>query len=166
MTGWLPATLWVVLGAIFVGCVHDFSALVGSMRDRGMSIGKAAQRIIGPRAMTLFHLIIFFGIALAMGVFVHVIARMFSIGEGWDPQDPLADPSSFPSAVLPSGALIVLALVMGWLLHRRRFSLAPTTAVASVIVLVTVWIGMRAPLVGVSAEAWPAQRSWTLILLA
>ena len=59
--GWLPAMLWVVLGAVFVGCVHDFSALVVSMRARGMSIGKVAEGIIGPRAMTLFHLIIFFG---------------------------------------------------------------------------------------------------------
>ncbi len=68
--------------------------------------------------------------------------------------------------MLPSGVLIVLALVMGWLLHRKRFPLAPTTAVAFMIVLVTVWIGMRAPLVGVSAEAWPAQPRWTFILLA
>jgi carbon starvation protein len=151
--GWLPATLWVVLGAIFVGCVHDFSALVLSMRDRGMSIGKVAERIIGPRAMVLFHLIIFFGISLAMGVFVFVIASMF-------------DPSMFPSAVLPSGVLIVLALIMGWLLYRRGFPLAPLTAIGFVIVMVAVWIGMKNPLIGVSAEAWPAGRGWTLILLA
>ena len=77
--GWLPAMLWVVLGAIFVGCVHDFGSLVVSMRARGMSIGKVTEGIIGARAKTLFHLIIFFGIALAMGVFVYVIAVMFSI---------------------------------------------------------------------------------------
>ncbi len=134
--GWLPAMIWVVLGAIFVGCVHDFSALVVSMRARGMSIGKVAEGIIGPRAKTLFHLIIFFGIALAMGVFVHVIAVMFSITDDWDPQKPLADPSSFPTAVLPSGVLIVLALVMGHLLYRRRFPLLPTAAVGFVLMLV------------------------------
>lgn len=164
--GWLPATLWVVFGAIFVGCVHDFSALVVSMRDRGMSIGKVAEGIIGPRAKMLFHLIIFFGITLAMGVFVFVIASMFSIGENWDPRNALADPSSFPSAVLPSGVLVVLALIMGWLLHRRGFPLAPTTAVGFLIVLVAVWIGMKTPLLGVSPEAWPAGRGWTFILLA
>ena len=57
--GWLPAMLWVVLGALFVGCVHDFGALVVSMRARGMSIGKVTEGIIGRRAKTLFHLIIF-----------------------------------------------------------------------------------------------------------
>ncbi len=164
--GWLPAMLWVVLGAIFVGCVHDFSALVLSMRDRGMSIGKVAEGIIGPRAKMLFHLIIFFGIALAMGVFVYVIATLFSLGDDWDPLNPMADPSSFPSAVLPSGVLIVLALIMGWLLYRRRFPLAPTTAIGFAIVMAAVWIGMKNPLIGVSADAWPAGRGWTMILLA
>ena len=164
--GWLPATLWVVLGAIFVGCVHDFSALVLSMRDRGMSIGKVAEGIIGPRAKMLFHLIIFFGISLAMGVFVFVIATLFSLGDNWDPLNPMADPSSFPSTVLPSGVLIVLAVIMGWLLYRRRFPLAPTTAIGFVIVMIAVWIGMKNPLIGVRADAWPAAGGWTLILLA
>ena len=41
--GWLPAMLWVVLGAIFVGCAHDFGALVVSMRAQGMSIGKVTD---------------------------------------------------------------------------------------------------------------------------
>lgn len=151
--GWLPATLWVVLGAIFIGCVHDISALVVSMRDRGMSIGKVAEGIIGPRAKMLFHLIIFFGISLAMGVFVFVIASLF-------------DPSMFPSAVVPSAVLVGLALIMGWLLYRRNFPLAPTTAVGFVIVLVAVWIGMKTPLAGVSPAAWPTGRGWTFILLA
>ena len=109
--GWLPAMLWVVLGAIFVGCVHDFSALVVSMRAKGMSIGKVTEGIIGKRAKTLFHLIIFFGIALAMGVFVYVIADLFAISSSWqrtwDPGQPIPDPASFPSAVGPSGVLIV-----------------------------------------------------------
>ena len=125
--GWLPATMWVVFGAIFVGCVHDFGALVVSMRARGMSIGKVTEGIIGARAKTLFHLIIFFGIALAMGVFVYVIAVMFSITEQWDPQHPMADPSSFPTAVFPSAALIVIAMAMGYLLYKKRFALGQTS---------------------------------------
>ncbi len=163
--GWLPAMLWVVLGAVFVGCVHDFSALVVSMRARGMSIGKVAEGIIGPRAMTLFHLIIFFGIALAMGVFVFIIARLFAISPSWDPNDPLADRGSFPSAVLPSGALIILAMVMGHLLHRRGFPLGPTTAVGFVAMLAAVLAGMKWPLLGLGREAWPGHATFVVILL-
>ncbi|MFQ5349808.1 MAG: carbon starvation CstA family protein, partial [Thermoanaerobaculia bacterium] len=163
--GWLPAMLWVVLGAIFVGCVHDFGALVVSMRARGMSIGKVTEGIVGPRAKSLFHLIIFFGIALAMGVFVYVIAVLFSISESWDPAEPMADPSSFPTSVFPSALLIAVAMAMGWLLYKRKFPLLPTTAVGFVLMLLGVWGGLEWPLLWLDRASWPAQGGWILILL-
>ena len=163
--GWLPAMLWVVLGALFVGCVHDFGSLVVSMRARGMSIGKVTEGIIGHRAKTLFHLIIFFGIALAMGVFVYVIAVLFSISDKWSPDEPMADPSSFPTAVLPSALLVVLALAMGHLLYRRKFPLLPTTFVGFALMLFGVWGGLRLPLLGLERDAWPGLPGWIIALL-
>jgi carbon starvation protein len=163
--GWLPAMLWVLLGALFVGCVHDFSSLVVSMRAKGMSIGKVTEGIIGKRAKTLFHLIIFFGIALAMGVFVYVIAVMFSISDAWDPQQPMADPSSFPTAVFPSAVLIGLAMIMGYLLYKRQFPLLPTTAVGFVLMLAAVWGGLRFPLLWMDRTTWPDLNVWIVILL-
>ena len=47
--GWLPALLWVALGSVFMGAVHDFSALVISLRHRGHSIGEIAGQVISPR---------------------------------------------------------------------------------------------------------------------
>ena len=163
--GWLPAMLWVVFGAVFVGCVHDFGSLVVSMRAKGMSIGKVTEGIVGPRAKTLFHLIIFFGIALAMGVFVYVIAVMFSITEAWNPEEPMADPSSFPTAVFPSGALIAIAMVMGYLLYRKKFPLLATTAVGFVLMLFSVWGGIEWPLLWMERGAWPGMSTWIVILL-
>lgn len=164
--GWVPAMLWVVLGALLVGCVHDFSSLVVSMRAEGKSIGKVAEGVIGRRAKSLFHLVIFFGVALAMGVFVYVIAVLFSISEAWDPNEPLADTASFPTAVLPSGALIVMAMVMGYLLYRKKFPLLPTTAVGFVLLLLAVWGGLELPLLGLERSSWPGLSGWILILLA
>ncbi len=164
--GWLPAMLWVVGGALLVGCVHDFGSLVVSMRARGMSIGKVAEGIIGHRAKTLFHLVIFFGVALAMGVFVYVIAVLFSISPDWDPQQPLADTASFPTAVLPSGSLIAMAMVMGYLLYVKKFPLIPTTAVGFVLMLTAVWGGVQLPLLGLERSAWPGMSGWISILLA
>jgi carbon starvation protein len=163
--GWLPAMLWVLLGALFVGCVHDFGSLVVSMRAKGMSIGKVTEGIIGKRAKTLFHLIIFFGIALAMGVFVYVIAVMFSISDAWDPQQPMADPSSFPTAVLPSAVLIGLAMIMGYLLYKKKFPLLPTTVVGFVLMLAAVWGGLRFPLLWMDRSSWPDLNVWIVILL-
>lgn len=164
--GWAPALLWVVLGAIFVGCVHDFGALVVSMRARGASIGKVAEEVIGRRAKVLFLLIIFFGVALAMGVFVYVIAVLFSITPRWDPARPLADPSSFPTAVLPSAALMVLAAAIGWLTYRRGVRLGWLTAVGFVLMLASVWAGLELPTLGLPREAWPGQPAWIGVLLA
>jgi carbon starvation protein len=135
------------------------------MRAKGMSVGKVTEGIIGKRAKTLFHLIIFFGIALAMGVFVYVIAVMFSISDAWDPQQPMADPSSFPTAVLPSGVLIVLAMIMGFLLYKKKFPLLPTTAVGFVLMLAAVWGGLRFPLLWMDRSTWPEQTVWIVILL-
>jgi len=163
--GWLPAMLWVVLGAVFVGCVHDFGSLVVSMRAKGMSIGKVTEGIIGARAKTLFHLIIFFGIALAMGVFVYVIAVMFSITEQWDPNEPMADPSSFPTAVFPSAALIAIAVVMGYLLYKKKFPLGPTTVVGFVLMMLAVWGGLEWPLLWMDRAGWPDMSTWIIILL-
>jgi carbon starvation protein len=164
--GWGPAMAWVVLGALFVGCVHDFSALVISMRARGVSIGKVTEGIIGRRAKSLFHLIIFFAIALAMGVFVYVIADLFAISDAWDPAVPLADPSSFPSAVLPSAALMVIAFAMGHLMYRKKFPLGPTTAVGFLLMMLSVWAGLQLPLLGMDRAAWPSAAAWTIMLLA
>lgn len=163
--GWGPAMAWVVLGALFVGCVHDFSALVVSMRARGVSIGKVTEGIIGKRAKSLFHLIIFFAIALAMGVFVYVVADLFAISDTWDPAVPLADPSSFPSAVLPSAALVAIAFAMGYLLYRKNYPLGPTTAVGFVLMMISVWAGLQSPLMGMDRASWPSPAIWTILLL-
>jgi carbon starvation protein len=86
--------MWVVLGAVSAGAVHDFGSLAVSLRARGMSIGKVTEGLIGRRAKTLFHVIIFFLIALATGVFVDIIGLLFT-------------PDHYPESVLPSGALII-----------------------------------------------------------
>ena len=118
--GWLPAMLWVVLGALVVGCVHDFGALAVSARSRGMSIGVVAQGLMGPRAKSLLHAIIFFGISLAMGVFVYIVAQLFS--------------GSYPQSVMPSSVILLLALAVGWLVRRRGFNLWRLTAIAFVVI--------------------------------
>lgn len=163
--GWGPALLWVVLGALFVGCVHDFSSLVVSMRARGMSIGKVTEGIIGQRAKTLFHLIIFFAIALAMGVFVYVISDLFSITAAWDPDRPLADAASFPTAVLPSAALVVVAMAMGYLLYRKAYPLGWTTLVGFLLTLAAVWGGLVWPLLWFDRSSWPDPATWIFVLL-
>lgn len=144
--GWMPATLWVVFGAIFVGAVHDFGALAVSIRAQGLSIGKITESLIGPRGRTLFHIIIFFLIALAMGVFVHIIATLFS-------------PDFYPESVLPSTLLIGIALAIGIGMYRRQWGLVPLTVFGFVAMFFMVTVGIRYPIVGPSLAEW----KWLLL---
>jgi len=165
--GWLPALAWVVFGAIFVGCVHDFSALVLSARHQGKSIGALCEDVLGPSAKALFLALIFFGVSLAMGVFVYVISVLFSWGADFQPERLSASVTSFPEVVLPSAGLMVIALVAGWLLYVKKLPLLPVTAGGFCLLLLLIWVGYRNPTVGVAeAGSWPAQGSWIWVLMA
>ena len=59
MWGWVPALIWVLFGSIFIGAVHDFGALIVSMRNKGQTVGDIAGRVISPRVRVLFLLILF-----------------------------------------------------------------------------------------------------------
>jgi carbon starvation protein len=145
--GWLPAMIWVVFGALLIGCVHDFGALVVSARGRGMSIGVIAEGIMGRRAKSLMHAIIFFAISLAMGVFAYVVAVLFSADQ-------------YPQSVVPSAAILALALTVGHLVRKRGFNLWVLIAISFALVLVTVVLAPRFPIL------WASVPGWTWVLLA
>ena len=147
--GWLPAMIWVVVGAIFVGAVQDFGALVVSIRARGMSLGQVTGNLVGRRGKTLFHLVIFFLIALAMGVFVHVIAVLFSA-------------NFYPESVLPSGLLMGIAIAMGIRVHRSGASVRTLTAFGLLLAPALILLGLRYPIIGPSLAQW----KWMLLAYA
>ncbi|MCP3978441.1 MAG: carbon starvation protein A [bacterium] len=144
--GWVPAMLWVVVGAVLIGCVHDFGALVVSVRARGQSIGVVAAGLMGPRAKSLMHAIIFFGVSLAMGVFAFIIATLFM-------------PQFYPQAVVPSVLILVLALGIGWLVRRRKANLWKLIGFGFVIVLAGVAVAPGMPV------SWGSRTGWILVLL-
>ena len=75
--GWLPAFLWVVLGTIFMGAVHDFGALVVSVREKGKSIADITGSVINPRVRTMFLLFVMMLTWLVLAVFAMAIAGLF-----------------------------------------------------------------------------------------
>lgn len=141
MWGWVPAMIWIVLGTIFIGAVHDFSALAVSLRAKGKSIGKVAESIIGHRAKSLFHAIIIFLIALAMGVFVQVVSQLFSA-------------NFYPEAVFPSVSLMVLAVIMGVLFYKKGVPLGRLTVVSFALTLIAVYLGRVLPAPDLAVPTW------------
>ena len=138
--GWLPALLWVVLGTIFLGAVHDFSALILSLKHKGRSIGDIANDLIGPRARLLFQLIIFFLLSMAMGVFVLVIASLFT--------------ELYPDAVIPVFSLLFIALLIGYLTYKLKYSIVKSTLLGLFLMFLMLWIGVQIPVTGVSITNW------------
>ena len=144
--GWLPGMLWVVLGTLFIGAVHDFGALVLSMRNRGLSIGQVAEDLIGKRAKSIFHLIILFLMCLVMGVFVRTVAGLFT-----------AD--FYPESVFPTFFLMLVAMVMGWATYKRGASIGKATAIGFTLMIASIFVGLQTnPIL--------PQNTWVLILLA
>jgi len=76
--GWLPALLWIVFGCIFIGAVHDFSTLVGSVRHKGSSVAEVVRAHIGSRAFYLFLGYIWLSLIYVLTAFTDVTARAFT----------------------------------------------------------------------------------------
>lgn len=129
--GWLPALLWVFFGTIFLGAVHDFGTLVISLRNEGRPIGELVRDLIRLRAGTLMMLIIFFLLALAMGVFDLIVAILFT--------------DFYPVSVIPVLSLIPIAALVGWLIYRVKLAPAAATVVGVVLMFAMVEVGLKVP---------------------
>ena len=124
--GWLPALLWVVLGSIFIGAVHDFGALVVSLRNRGHSVGDVAGRLIAPRTRLLFLLILFMALTVVLAIFGLVIALIFAF---------------YPESVLPVWISMPIAVGIGFWCYRRGGNLLMPSLIALATIYLAVWIG-------------------------
>ncbi|MEQ8849530.1 carbon starvation protein A [Botrimarina sp.] len=153
--GWLPALLWVVLGSIFVGAVHDFGSLVVSLRNRGQTIGEAAGRIISPRAKLLFLLVLAFALTIVIGIFGLVIAVIFQV---------------YPESVLSVWTAMPLAMLIGAFVIRPGRPLLAPSLVALGLLYLTVWLGayywpIEMPTVGALGPFGSPVVLWTAVLL-
>jgi len=155
--GWVPALCWVVFGTLLVGAVHDFSALVLSIRHKGQSVGSIAHDVISPRTRLLFLLVIFFLVALAMGVFVLVISGLFAA-----PDAANIPATAHPEAVFPTYSLMLIAMVIGFLVYKKNMPLWPMIGVGFVLMLITTRIGLDMPITGFTAGDW----TWSLLIYA
>jgi len=136
--GWVPALLWVVFGSIFAGAVHDFGALVLSMRHDGRSIGDITGSVVNPRTRSLFFLIIFFCLWIVIAIFAILMANLFV---------------QYPQCVFPIWIEIAIAMGLSWYLYEKKGSLLIGSIVAIVLMYLTIWIGLYIP-VALSKATW------------
>jgi carbon starvation protein len=151
--GWVPALLWVVLGAIFIGGVHDFGSLVASLRHKAASIGEIVK-VHMPAAHKFFLIFVWIALLYVIIAFTDITAQTFKT---------VLVQGSFGPAVAGSSILYIIAAVaMGILLYRFKVKLWLATLIFLPLVLFIIWVGPRLPqplltlLGGISIKQWDA----------
>ncbi|MCF7941353.1 MAG: carbon starvation protein A [Spirochaetia bacterium] len=147
--GWLPALIWVVVGSIVMGAVHDFSALVMSLRNQGKSISEIAAQYISKRIRFAFFLIVFIELWLFLAILGMIIAVIFSM---------------YPEAVFPVWMEIPIAVLLGWAIYKRQVGVTGVTVLAVTAMYITVVLGHFLPINMPAIGAMPNTGSWTIIL--
>ena len=143
--GWGPAVLWVLIGSIFIGAVHDLGALTVSLRYRGRSIGDVCKHLMGGRARLLALLIIFFLMSVVVGLFCNTMAQLFV--------------NFNPDAIIPSFGLMVVAVAVGISVYKFKFPLAITTVVALAVFAGLILWGTEQPILSYEWFAAPQTRA-------
>lgn len=165
--GWLPALLWILLGAIFIGGVHDITALTASVRHKARSIAEVVREHMTRRSYLLFLGFVWLALLYIIVAFTDVTASTFI---GRVPVDDSAQPEYVlgPGIATSSLLYLVIPLVMGLLLKFTRLPLWAATVIFLPLVAVAIWIGQDIPLdlaALLNISEPQAQRVWTVLLL-
>lgn len=148
--GWVPALLWVFVGSIVMGAVHDLGSLIISMRNQGKSISDYTARYLNSRSRLLFFVIVFLELWIVIAIFGMVIAIIFDM---------------FPASVAPVWLQIPIAMLLGYLIYRKGASFGWWSLVAVVTMYATIVLGAYFPLQMPAIAGVPATGVWTAILL-
>nr|XP_061803705.1 peptide transporter CstA-like [Nerophis lumbriciformis] len=124
--GWVPALIWVLVGSIFIGAVHDFGSLVVSLRNKGQTVGDIAGRVITSRTRILFLTILFVALTIVLAIFGLVIAAVFK---------------AYPAAIFPCLIQIPLAILIGSFLHQKGANILIPSLIALAIMYLSVIYG-------------------------
>jgi carbon starvation protein len=149
--GWLPAIIWVFVGSVIMGAVHDFGALIISMRNKGVSVSEYTSRYINSRTKAFFFFVVFLELLIIIAIFGLVIAVIFAM---------------YPGSVLAVWLEIPIAIWLGYMVYKRGGSLTTYSILAVLMMYAAVALGLWLPLKMPTIAGIPATGVWTIILLA
>ncbi|UCF71756.1 MAG: carbon starvation protein A [candidate division WOR-3 bacterium] len=129
--GWGPAVLWIFLGSIFIGGVHDFSSLMISVREKGRSIATVAEQVLSRNARLFFSIFLWLTLILVIAVFAASAAKTLS---------------TTPQVAVPTFGLIVVAFVVGILTYRFNVNLIISTVIGIILLFGLIVLGYYLPI--------------------
>ena len=151
--GWLPVVLWVLIGGIFFGAVHDYGALFASIRHKGQSIGEVIAVNIGDRAKKLFLIFSYLTLILVVAAFASIVASTFQATYVDGVLDVAASETNASVAMI-SLLFIVMAVLFGFFVYRKGAPISVATIVGCVGIVICLFIGLNWHPIYLSNTAW------------
>ena len=152
--GWLPAYLWIIIGNVFFGGVHDMSSLVASIRNKAKSIAEIGSMYLSKRAGFIFKLLIWLALLYVIAVFINVAQMTFNAKMPVVENGKIVKEIPIGGGVATSAVIyIALAVIFGFLVYHLRKSLKVATAVFVILVYGAVYVGQLFPL-NLPPNAW------------
>lgn len=159
--GFIPCLLWLILGAIFIGAVHDYSALFASMREEGKSIARVAEKSLGKAG---FIILISFTISMVLlvtsaflGLAAVALTSLVPIKQlGLEPSQIffktiMVDTTRMATiGAIASTSVIVITLfspLIGYLLYKKGISSYYAALLAIFACIASIQIGISYPLI-------------------
>ena len=147
--GWVPVMLWVLIGGIFFGAVHDFGSLFASIRHKGQSIGEVIAANIGERAKKLFIIFSYLTLILVVAAFASIVANTFN---GFTADGALNHDNA--AVAMISLLFIVMAIVFGFFVYRKGAPLSVATIVGVIALVACLAIGLNFHPIYLNGTTW------------
>ena len=159
MFGWVPVVLWILVGGIFFGGVHDFGALFASVRHKGQSIGEVISANMSKRAKRLFIIFSYLTLILVVAAFASIVASTFGTVAPKEQTDAAiaaaaAATEANASVAMVSLLFILIAIVFGFAVYRRNASMGLSTVLGVLAIVICMAIGMNFHPIYLSTKAW------------
>ena len=152
--GWLACTLWILIGGIFFGGVHDFGALFASVRHDGKSIGEIISTNMSKRAKMLFLIFAYLTLILVVAAFASIVAGTFGATFEESGAVNLAASEANARVAMVSLLFIAIAIVFGFLVYRRNAPMSIASVVGVIAIVAIIAIGMNFHPIYLSKDAW------------
>ncbi|MPM23507.1 Peptide transporter CstA [bioreactor metagenome] len=146
--GWVPVILWIFVGSIFIGGIHDWGALFASIRHNGKSIGEVVRVNIGETGKKVFDIFSWLALVLVVAAFTDICAGTFAF-------DP-ATPENLTGAMAGTASILFIFLAMGFgfMVYRRNTNLVVSSVIGVALLFFCIWLGYTFPVLKLSKTAW------------
>lgn len=152
--GWLPVTLWILIGGIFFGGVHDFGALFASIRHKGQSVGEIISANMSRRAKRLFLIFAYLTLILVVAAFASIVASTFGVKLTETGAIDYAASASNASVAMVSLLFILIAVVFGFCVYRRNAPMSVASIVGVLAIVLIMAVGMNWHPIYLTTNQW------------